>query len=655
MFQAMKILVVDDDEQIIRLIRPALMQQNYTVEVAMDGQTGFDLLTNVPCGLVLLDMMLPRLNGIQFCQRLRAQGNETPVLMMTARDASTDKVLGLDAGADDYIVKPIDIDELIARVRALLRRGTTNTPILEWGRLQFNPSTQAVSYAGKPLNFRPKELAIMELLLRQKQRVLSRQMILDHLWVLEDCPDDNTIKAHIRGIRRVLESVGAGNLIETLYGKGYRLNPAFLEQSVSPDRSASSIVEPVAFSAQLTSETIAETWQQVQHLTWQRLQDLEDAVQTLKSQPSNQAARQQAEAVSHQLAGTLGSYGFEVGSGLAKQLEQYLQQYDNQDAISSTLDQSNYPDHPDKNMGSIDPAQLEQWVLALYQAICPASKNVAAPAPTEREAKTMSAIQPAQPLILVVSHDRNWVDQLAQAEASNAFQLQVCSPNHLSRVLQGQQPHAILLDLTEQRSGEDLNFFQDLLQSYQSHLPVLLVVDPASYPIDDSETSLTIARLDAKARLQKTWQPAIIIKIISDFIPSNIKVLAITSDREWNRVMSQLFAAHQIQFTDLDRCEELLNWLDQVRPDVLILDNQDSNPSTICRLIRTDPRWLWLPIFLLDRSEGQRLPQPLLAGVDGYLRDDRPLSEWILMIWHAIHRVRALKRVAKDELLLAIP
>jgi DNA-binding winged helix-turn-helix (wHTH) protein len=314
--------------------------------------------------------------------------------MMTARHTSTDKVLGLDAGADDYLVKPVDLNELVARIRALLRRGNTTSPILEWGSLQFDPSSRELSYAGQPLNLRPKELAIMELLLRQKHRVSSRQMILDHLWSLEDCPDDNTIKAHIRGIRRILETVEASNLIETLYGKGYRLNPAYLESS------SLSSVAPATPSAQVDSEVIAEAWQQVQHLTWQRLQALNESVQTLKRQPYNQMVCQQAEILAHQLAGTLGSYGFEAGSRVAKQLEQYLQQH-HQNSSSSGFDHLDCSAPLDINTRSLDAAQLDLWMLALYQVICPALtpvlKHVVASTSVQPSTKTKPARQLVSP------------------------------------------------------------------------------------------------------------------------------------------------------------------------------------------------------------------------------------------------------------------
>ena len=169
--------------------------------------------------------MLPELDGITLCQQLRSQGYLMPILMITARDTVSDKITGLDAGADDYIVKPVDLGELLARIRALLRRGgTTSQPILEWGAIKLDPSTYEVSYANKNLSLTRKEYSILELLLRNGRRVLSRSMIIDHIWKLESPPEEDTVKVHIRSLRQKLRASGASdNLIETLHGIGYRL------------------------------------------------------------------------------------------------------------------------------------------------------------------------------------------------------------------------------------------------------------------------------------------------------------------------------------------------------------------------------------------------------------------------------------------------
>lgn len=149
-----------------------------------------------------------------------------PILMVTARDTVSDKISGLDAGADDYIVKPIDLGELFARIRALLRRGSgSSPPILEWGDLHLDPSTYEVSYTDIPIHLTPKEYSILELLLRQGRRLISRRAIIQHVWPLEEAVEEDTVKVHLRGLRLKLKAAGAPeNLIETVHGKGYRLS-----------------------------------------------------------------------------------------------------------------------------------------------------------------------------------------------------------------------------------------------------------------------------------------------------------------------------------------------------------------------------------------------------------------------------------------------
>jgi DNA-binding response OmpR family regulator len=221
----MRILLVEDEERITKALAEALMDHHYVVDVVHDGQMGWEFAESAAYDVIILDVMLPGLSGIQFCQRLRQQGKTTPVLMLTAKDTSADKVLGLDVGSDDYVIKPFDLQELLARVRALLRRGNSALPpVLEWGSLRLDPNSCEVTYAEKLLSLTPKEYGLLELFLRSPGRVLSREIILEHLWSFEDIPGDDTVKTHIKRLRQKLKIVGVpSTLIETVYGLGYRL------------------------------------------------------------------------------------------------------------------------------------------------------------------------------------------------------------------------------------------------------------------------------------------------------------------------------------------------------------------------------------------------------------------------------------------------
>jgi len=223
----MKILVVEDDMRIALAIAEALRDQRYVVELAADGELGFAFAETDSFDLMVLDLMLPKLDGMALCRRLRNLGLRTPILMLTARDTSADKVLGLDAGADDYVVKPFDLPELLARIRALLRRGTVvHEAQLVWEQLTLNPHTCEVSYGNRSLTLTPKEYGLLELFLRNGSRVLNRNTILERLWAYDDMPTEDTVKVHLKSLRKKLKAAGAPvPFIENIYGLGYRLNP----------------------------------------------------------------------------------------------------------------------------------------------------------------------------------------------------------------------------------------------------------------------------------------------------------------------------------------------------------------------------------------------------------------------------------------------
>ena len=222
----MRILLVEDDLQLGEGLTEALTDEGYVVDWVTDGELGWIQANDLAYDLLVLDVMLPKLNGIELCKRLRESGKRLPILMLTARDTNTDKVDGLDAGADDYVVKPFDLLELLARLRALARRGAAIdlSPLLTWENICLDPATHEVFYHDAPLSLTPKEFALLEVFLRSGRRVLSRSVLIDQCWSMDALPDEETVKSHLKGLRQKLRKAGAPNdLIETVHGVGYRL------------------------------------------------------------------------------------------------------------------------------------------------------------------------------------------------------------------------------------------------------------------------------------------------------------------------------------------------------------------------------------------------------------------------------------------------
>jgi DNA-binding response OmpR family regulator len=221
----MKILLIEDDEALIAVLTKALAAHHYIVDVVKDGETGWTYGSTFEYDLIVLDIVLQNLDGICLCQRFRAEGYTMPILLLTAQNTSTVKVSGLDAGADDCVVKPFDLPELIARIRALLRRSCASSfPLLVWGDLLLNPSTCEVFYNHQLLSLTNKEYELLELLLRDSQHLLSADEILDRLWSSDEFPSEATVRSHIRRLRHKLVAAGApSDFVATVHGRGYYL------------------------------------------------------------------------------------------------------------------------------------------------------------------------------------------------------------------------------------------------------------------------------------------------------------------------------------------------------------------------------------------------------------------------------------------------
>jgi two-component system, OmpR family, response regulator QseB len=222
----MKILLVEDDDRITDPLAEDLRHQSHVVDIAYDGLAGWEFTQSTTYDAILLDWMLPKLDGVQLCQKLRQSGCQAYILLLTAKDTIGDKVVGLDAGADDYLVKPFEVEELTARLRALSRRQPIyQSAILKYGKIELNPNTHIVTYGESPIELTPKEYMLLEHFLQHPTQVISRISLLDRLWEFDRVSGEQTIKTHLTNLRRKLKQAGCDrDIIETVYGVGYRLS-----------------------------------------------------------------------------------------------------------------------------------------------------------------------------------------------------------------------------------------------------------------------------------------------------------------------------------------------------------------------------------------------------------------------------------------------
>jgi len=323
----MRILIVEDDEFVSHILKKQLSARRYAVDIAKDGKEGFDYAEAAPYDLIILDVQLPKLNGVHLCQKLRQSKFNTPILMLTALTDISLKVNALDSGADDYLTKPFHHDELLSRVRALLRRShDSGSPLLCWGKLQLDPSNLAVSYDNSPLTLTPKEFGLLELFLRNPKRIFKSDAILQSLWDFADFPSEETVRTHIKRLRYKLKSYGVEDILETVYGMGYRLSkpPLPSEKPSCGDDKLVDGEDPLSLEVRYHVQHLWKT--QLRDRALERIGVLEKAIMGITQGELPDELYENAVQIAHKFAGSLGMFGLSQASAEAREIEQLLHQ-----------------------------------------------------------------------------------------------------------------------------------------------------------------------------------------------------------------------------------------------------------------------------------------------------------------------------------------
>lgn len=626
----MKVLLIEDDRAIGDILTEALTIHHWVVERALDGETGLELANAQDYDLIMLDIGLPKLDGITVCKQLRSRGSQTPILLLTGHNSTEAQVAGLDAGADDYVTKPFDLDIVLARVRAVARKGKSATPIITWDTIQLNSASGEVTCNGTRVHLTAKEYGLLELFLANPKRIYSRRAILDHLWDFANSPGEETVSTHIKCVRQKLKAAGASDPIETVHGLGYRLRsaPSSSSHSSIVEEAASELTQATRSSRPQPTSTRGATpqqkaqavtskvWNQFKTQYLEQVNALETLVKRLKPGVGS-SEQQDCQRLAHKLIGSMGMFGLIEASQNARLLEQLMQ--------TSSLE-------------AVHITEATQRVQALKQAIAHAQQVLppkAQPLPAQR-------FSPSSTRILIVDDDLLLADRLRIEAIAWNLQVEIATDLTVARqMIRQPSPSLILLDLSFPGEENGLTLMRELDQR-SPKIPVVIVTAK-----EDLRDRVTAAQLGVSAFLHKPLPAHEILKTVTDILNRTAhsshgdRLLIVDDDPGFLQGLADLLSAHGVQVTTTSDLRTFWQVLAACKPDVLILDLEmpEFNGLELCQVVRTDPQWQHLKVlFLSAHTETSVMAKAYAAGADDYLSKAIPMSDLVPRILNRIGR-----------------
>lgn len=617
----MKILLVEDDILLSAALAKLLMANRYAIDRATDGKEGLELATAVEYDLILLDVQIPKLDGITLCRQLRSQGYRKPILLLTAKDSDADVVAGFDAGADDYISKPCAPEVLLARMRRLLRRsgivfpaGSTqdSSSTLTWGNLCLDLDSGRVRFGEQVIPLTATEYNLLELFLRHPDRIFSRNAILDRLWGFDDAPTDRAIVTHIKDIRKKLKAGGlTAEMIETVYGMGYRLKrpPSGASNSNNSSRDST----PKHKSSVEDRSAINKVIERCRVIFAQQIAVLEQAKTTLLAGNLEPELQQAAKHEAHKLAGSLASFGYPNGSKLARSAEHLLMQ--------------------ERPFTSEEITRLSEVVTALQQEL--------ATVPVTSMALPIAANSNYR--VLVVDDDAALAEGLKAESAAWGFRLKIAPNLAAARSrLAMSMPDAILLDLSFPGTEEDGLMLLRELNERSPQLPVIIFTGR-----DSLADRLAVSRLGARQFLHKPATTKQIFQAIADVLTKTqglqAKVLIIDDDSAVLTHLSALLTPWGVEVITLTEPQRFWEVLLTTSPNLVILDLEMPQVSglELCQVVRQDTQWGDLPILVVTaHSDADSLSQAFAAGADDFITKPVLGPELVTRVLSRIERTR---------------
>jgi len=606
----MRVLLIDDDNALATLLSHHLTAHNYIVDRVTDGEEGWVYGSTFEYDLIILDWMLPKLDGIHLCQRFRNEGYGVPILLLTAKDEQTDKIRGLEAGADDYVVKPFDTAELLARIRTLLRRRFTEPePLLGWGKLCLDPISCEVTYEGQRISLTAKEYSLLELLLRHSQQVFSANDLLDRIWSSEEFPSEATVRSHIRGLRRKLKAVGKGiDLIETVRGLGYRLKSQAIQSIHQSNPANLSLKDKHA----IYLDGLTRAWNTHKSESIERCNYLITIAQLSKDQDISEQQRIQSRQTAHSLAGTLGTFGLMEGYHIAIQIEHLLQ--------------------AEENFSLTQKSQLQALATTLRHAIDEPPQLISSEDPYDDKPRVLTIdicdVPYVQQLIALFVAQKFQVNVAASLESAEQI-LSMTSSSSLTSLQQPENlPDVVLINLVSNETDllldeSTLKMMMEFIETLAKRWPQLPIVTIT--PQADFGNRLDLIRRGSTIVMEYPLVPSDILAVVTREIHHNLrfsKIMIVDDDSHHLKQITHFLQPWGFQITPLENSSRFWTLFTQVKPDAVVLDIEmpHVNGFELCQTLRSHPEWQHLPImFLSIHSETLKQHQAFACGADDYI------------------------------------
>lgn len=602
----MKILLVEDDQRLGKLIKEYLMPESEVIDVISNGAEIRDMLATNDYDILILDVMLPKKNGIDICRELRAENVNIGILFITALNSQTDKIKAFESGADDYLIKPFDFQELLLRVKALVRRenkGGINS--LKWGDLVMIPIEKKVYFLNEELTLTPTEFKILQIFLQYPQQVFKTDNIIDKLWDLDNIPTNNTLRSHIKSLRRKFEQVGLGkDFIETVYGMGYKLREAKKEWSItksSAQQNKNGVNDKNHLEKEKLETLIEEIWEENRSSIYQDCQKLRYYIKP----PNKVIDKNEAIRIAHNLAGFLGSVGFDKASQTAKEIEIFLQ--NNDDHLSN-----------------------EKIVNKIIQLINNLEKYLFPDGtPIINDNNTINIDFPETIDLLVIDEDQNLVNQLILFIEHPQIILHFAHTIESAiKYLEEQQFHLIIVETSWQNQVIKDNQILELLMNKKGESQVIVYTRDETLEnrlyCSDFPIFAFLSKVNSLEVLWENIKNALLQIKHNSSVNKLYNLVVIDDDERFIQVLEKKLALQKlpIQLHTISDSETFLTRIKAIKPNLVILDLKmpKLNGLDICKIIKTDPFLQNIPvIFLTGYLTPEVINQFVEAGADDFI------------------------------------